>query len=245
MANGPTLTHKAQNMSEEKAVRGSDEVMRELVKTSNDIEQARRVLIVGAGAIPRLLGELNDSLASLGYKCVPIEPATGLYKTFADLLACPVLSALHDDLPLAVELAPAPQVSATGPVPSGLSEAIPFGSYLPSHEPEESPPTPPDDTPAPVALVEPEPVQDPVPAPAPASKPDMRHPANWQPGDVFTENPRFTLPHKQRRWVLESIDEVDVELRSPHTSSSELLTLEHFVARFVFVERPAVEQSAA
>jgi hypothetical protein len=234
-------------MSEEKVSRGCDQVLRELVQTKEDVEKARQVLIVGAGSFPRLLAELNVTLAGLGHVCVPIEPATGLYKTFADLLACPVLAL--EEPPALPELVPdvTPTLKVHAP-PGGQSLAIPFGVYLPCDvEPELLPPPPP---PGPAAAAEPVPVQEQAEKPR---QPDMRKPVNWKIGDIFTEHPRFTLPHKQRRWILDSLDisdlanlkGMDVEIRSPNTTATELHTLEHFMERFVFVERPVVEQTPA
>ena len=235
-------------MSEVLAVRGSDQVMRELAQTKASVIEAKRVLIVGAGALPKLLGELNDSLAELGYVCVPLEPAQGLYKTFADLLACPVLSALHD-----VEPEPMKPLRESY---SGHSEAIPFGAYLPCDDGQDDlPPPPPENPPAPAVAV----VAEPIPEPEPMSvqpvavKLDMSKPINWKLGDVFISNPRITLPHKSRKWILDSLDisdlenlsGIDVQIRSPNTTTTELLTLKQFMAQYVFHKRPVAEQSAA
>jgi hypothetical protein len=232
-------------MSEVLAVRGSDLVMRELAQTKASVIEAQRVLIVGAGALPKLLGELNDSLAELGYVCVPIEPAQGLYKTFADLLACPALAPL-----LAVEdKAP----------PSVVDAQIEHHWPTPAPEPLTVPP------------VEPDPqlwIEEPgfaerqiralekslaIPQAPDVSKLDMSKPINWKLGDVFQDNPRVTLPHKCRKWLLDSLDisdlenlsGMDVQIRSPNTTTTELLTLKQFMAQYVFLERPVAEQSAA
>lgn len=227
-------------MSEELAVRGSDQVMRELAQTKASVIEAQRVLIVGAGALPKLLGELNDSLAELGYVCVPLEPAQGLYKTFADLLACPSLAPLLGavevgaDAPI-VAIESDPQPWAEEP---GFSErqilALEQSLALSSAAPE------------PVAA-------DPLPVVADVSKLDMSKPINWKLGDVFIDNPRFTLTHKQRKWVLDSLDVsdlenlsgMDVQIRSPNTTTTELLTLKQFMNQYVFHSRPVAEQSTA
>lgn len=218
-------------MSEVLAVRDGDQVMRELAQTKAAVLDAQRVLIVGAGSIPRLLGELNASLADLGYMCVPIEPAQGLYKTFGDLLACPALAPLLQDQPAE----PVPMVSAPAVAP-----VLALESTAVVLEPELSPPEP-----------------DPPAAPqlqlADVSALDMSRPINWKPGDVFISNPRVTLPHKCRKWLLDYLDVsdlenlsgMDVQLRSPNTTATELLTLKQFMAQYVFLERPAAEQSAA
>ena len=208
-------------MSEVLAVRGSDEVMRELAQAKASVIEAQRVLIVGAGALPRLLGELNDSLADLGYVCVPIEPAQGLYRTFADLLACPSLA------PLLAPEGDAPAVD-TEESESDLEREI-------------------------LALEQSMALSAAAPAEVDVSKLDMSKPINWKLGDVFIDNPRFTLPHKQRKWVLDSLDVsdldnltgMDVQIRSPNTSTTELLTLKQFMSHYVFHSRPAAEQSAA
>ena len=74
---------------------------------------------------------------------------------------------------------------------------------------------------------------------------DMTKPVNWELGDVFQDNPRITLPHKCRKWLLDSLSETDVQIKSPNTTTTELLSLTQFMARYVFHSRPIVEQSAA
>lgn len=215
-------------MSEVLAVRGSDQVMRELAQTKASVIEAQRVLIVGAGALPKLLGELNDSLAELGYVCVPIEPAQGLYKTFADLLACPSLAPL-----LAVDSRePVKAINLPTVAPDKVAEAI-------APDPVPLAPVPADPVPESVVVD--------------LSKLDMTKPINWKLGDIFQDNPRITLPHKRRKWILDSLDVsdlenltgVDVQIRSPNTTTTELLTLKQFMARYAFFERPAAEQSTA
>lgn len=70
----------------------------------------------------------------------------------------------------------------------------------------------------------------------------MGYPETWQEGDLFEDHARYTLPHKIRKWVLESFDAENVTLRSPNCSSSDLISLEIFQKRYVFHSRP---QSAA
>ncbi|QSL90440.1 hypothetical protein [Pseudomonas atacamensis] len=80
----------------------------------------------------------------------------------------------------------------------------------------------------------------------PCEKPDMTKPINWKRGDVFTENPRFTLVHQRREWVLNTLDVadheslrgVDVEIQAAGTDDSELMTIQQFMAGYVFVRRP-------
>lgn len=229
-------------MSEVLAVRGSDLVMRELAQAKASVIEAQRVLIVGAGSIPKLLGELNDSLAELGYVCVPIVPAQGLYKTFADLLECPSLAPLlsvsaSSD---ALEAKLAPALKHQG----GLSEAIPFGAYLPS-----DPPSNPDvaavteDHDATERLIralekslaihEPRVVD--------VSHLDMTNPANWKMGDVFQESG----PNKSRKWILDSLSSIDILIRSPNTTTTELWSTARFKSTHMFLERPVAEQSTA
>ena len=238
-------------MSEQLAVRGSDLVMRELAQTKASVIEAQRVLLVGAGALPKLLGELNDSLAELGYVCVPIEPAQGLYKTFADLLACPSLAPLletpelvkvvPDDWPNTPvgTLEPDPQLwdEEAGAIEREI-RALEASLAIPHS----------------LAVTEPV-AADPAPLPAMVDvlKLDMSKPINWKLGDVFQDNPRFTLPHKCRKWLLDSLDisdmenlsGMDVQIRSPNTTTTELLTLKQFMAQYVFHSRPVAEQSAA
>lgn len=224
-------------MSEVLAVRGSDEVMRELAQTKASVIEAQRVLIVGAGAIPKLLGELNDSLADLGYVCVPLEPAQGLYKTFADLLACPSLAPLlsSEPAPAAPERAPASLIETSHSLLTYhlLTDEVPA---VTNSDPER----------------EPEPV-DPMPVRAVVDVHglDMSRPINWKLGDVFISNPRVTLPHQRRKWILDMMDVadldnltgMDVQIRSPNTTTTELMTIKQFMTQYVFHERPAAEQS--
>lgn len=226
-------------MSEELAVRGSDLVMRELAQAKASVIEAQRVLVVGAGSIPKLLGELNASLADLGYVCVPIEPAQGLYKTFADLLACPSLAPLLSEVEVlgsdpAVELAPDTPRALED---STLIDAELDESNLVARQ---------------IIALEQSLGQSSNHPPA-VPKLDMAKPINWKLGDIFIDNPRFTLQHKQRKWVLDSLDVsdlanlsgMDVEIRSPNTTTTELLTLKQFMAQYVFHSRPDAEQSAA
>lgn len=241
-------------MSEVLAVRGSELVMRELAQAKASVIEAQRVLIVGAGSIPKLLGELNDSLAELGYVCVPIEPAQGLYKTFADLQECPSLAPLLSvSAPTAgpdAELAPALNL------PIGQGEAIPFANYLPT-EPPLNPDVAaasedPEATERLIRVLE-ESLALPEARVVDVSHLDMAKPINWKLGDVFQDNPRITLPHKRRKWILDSLDVsdwtclrgIDVQIRSPNTTTTELLSLELFMASYVFIERPVAEQSTA
>lgn len=231
-------------MSEVLAVRGSDLVMRELAQTKASVIEAQRVLIVGAGALPRLLGELNDSLAELGYVCVPIEPAQGLYKTFADLLACPSLAPLL----AATELVPVVDDFALEPDPQLWNEGPDFAErQIRALEVSLA-------IPHSLAVTEPAGADpEPLPVVVEVSKLDMSKPINWKLGDVFISNPRVTLPHKVRKWILDSLDVtdleklhgVDVQLRSPNTTTTELMTLKQFMAGYLFLRRPAAEQSAA
>jgi hypothetical protein len=250
-------------MSEVLAVRGSDLVMRELAQTKASVIEAQRVLIVGAGALPKLLGELNDSLAELGYVCVPIEPAQGLYKTFADLLACPSLAPLlettelvqmvTDDRPHThgVAIEPDPQQSAYAPyVPEGARQA---DAALDESSIVERQILALEQSLALSSAASELVAADPLPVVVDVSKLDMSKPINWKLGDVFQDNPRVTLPHKCRKWLLDSLDisdlenlsGMDVQIRSPNTTTTELLTLKQFMAQYVFHSRPVAEQSAA
>lgn len=227
-------------MSEELAVRGSDEVMRELAQTKASVIEAQRVLIVGAGALPKLLGELNDSLADLGYVCVPLEPAQGLYKTFADLLACPSLAPLlsaPESVPLLAEpiVDPEPVPVAEAPTEITFAPCVPEGARS-------------------FHMAQPEPADpEPVRAVVDVHGLDMAKPINWKLGDVFISNPRVTLQHKRRKWILDQLDVadldsltgMDVQIRSPNTTTTELMTLKQFMAQYVFHERPVAEQSTA
>lgn len=233
-------------MSEVLAVRGSDQVMRELAQTKASVIEAKRVLIVGAGAIPKLLGELNDSLAELGYVCVPLEPAQGLYKTFADLLACPSLAPLlqPQEVPT-VAVDTSPTVAAAPDPQPWAEEASDIEREIRALEESLAIPVSRDVTEfgaTEQAVVN-----------LSGLSLDMSKPINWKLGDVFISNPRITLPHKSRKWILDSLDVsdlenlsgIDVQIRSPNTTTTELLTLKQFMAQYVFHKRPAAEQSAA
>lgn len=244
-------------MSEVLAVRESDLVMRELAQTKASVIEAQRVLIVGAGALPKLLGELNDSLAELGYVCVPIEPAQGLYKTFADLLACPSLAPLLS----AAEVVDDAQISAIEPDPqqSPYAPYVPEGARLADADSlDESS----DVDRQILALEQSLALSSGEPEPADSGPGrmlvnvqglDMTKPINWKLGDVFASNPRVTLPNKCRKWLLDSLDisdmenlsGMDVQLRSPNTVTTELMTLKQFMTQYVFHSRPVAEQSAA
>ena len=137
-------------------------------------------------------------------------------------------------------------------ITGGMSEAIPFGAYLPS-DPPSSPDIPsasedPDATErlirvleASLAIHEPRVVD--------VSHLDMTKPINWKMGDVFQESG----PNKSRKWILDSLDVsdwtclrgIDVQIRSPNTTTTELLSLELFMTSYVFIERPVAEQSTA
>lgn len=223
-------------MSDVLAVRDSDLVMRELAQATASVIEAQRVIIVGAGSIPKLLGELNSGLRGLGYVCVPLEPAQGLYKTFADLLACPSLAPLLQEPCLdpagIVHQSESPPKPENERAKANALSAIPFSSYVPGlHDQEQAAPEP--------STVD-------------VSTLDMSKPINWKAGDVFISNPRITLPHQRRKWLLDFLDlsdldnltGVDVQIRSPNTTTTELMTLKQFMAQYVFLERPAAEQSA-
>ncbi|RUT30901.1 hypothetical protein WG29040_23470 [Pseudomonas sp. PAMC 29040] len=253
-------------MSEVLAVRGSDLVMRELAQAKASVIEAQRVLIVGAGSIPKLLGELNDCLAELGYVCVPIEPAQGLYKTFTDLLACPSLAPLLETTEVVGDerghthgAAVTPDLApASTYLSSGLSEAVPFHRSLPATDDPKSvveslPVT--EDPAATERLIRV--LEESLAAPevrtVDVSHLDMAKPINWKMGDVFQDNPRITLPNKRRKWILDSLDVydwdnlrgIDVQVKSPNTSTTELWSLERFMKNYVFLERPVAGQSAA
>lgn len=256
-------------MSEVLAVRGSDLVMRELAQAKASVIEAQRVLIFCAGSIPKLLDELNGCLAELGYVCVPIEPAQGLYKTFADLLACPTLAPLLESKELGQMVddervhihgvGVTPDWAPASKYPSsGLSEAVPFHSPIPATDDPKSVVESLHSTEDPAAterLIQV--LEDSLAAKGArivdVSNLDMAKPINWKLGDVFQDNPRITLPHKRRKWILDSLDVsdwanlrgIDVQVRSPNTTTTELWSLERFMASYVFLERPAAGQTGA
>ena len=84
---------------------------------------------------------------------------------------------------------------------------------------------------------------EPSPAPVPTVEPVpnlpyravlMKQPQTWTVGDMFEDHPRYVLASKRRKWVYEGHDELGVELRSPNTSSTDLVSLELFQTRYVF-----------
>ena len=195
------------------AMRDSHEVVRDLVDLHKEVTDARKVLIVSVGMRPRLVQELSRSLEGIGLIVVESNPKASPL-CFADLVLPDAYEdqpeSIYTELAEAFALLPEPEPEAFEPEP--LPEVIP--DPIPPHIPE-------------------------LPAPV-VAKLDMHNPDNWALGDVFTENPRITLLYQRHRWVLVEIDvESDnVELKSPTTDASELMTLSQFVTGYVWVDRP-------
>lgn len=216
--------------------RSTDDVLQEIKRVGEVVDTARRVILVGGGHRSGLVSQLSSRLHDCGLVVTVAEPHDSLesiapdkvgplFKTFADILACPSLSHLFGDVVEPAPPAQHPLVNTFEETFRGLSAAL-----RPDPEQIQA------DQPAPSV----EAVLEPLPGPAPAL-PDipyrdvlMGYPETWTPGDVFEDHPRYTLMHKRRKWVLESFDATDVELRSPNTTSVELITLEAFQARYVF-----------
>ncbi|KTT16886.1 hypothetical protein NS96R_14130 [Pseudomonas parafulva] len=194
-------------MSEQQE-RGIEGVLQELERVGKVVDIAQRVILVGDTHRAVLAGELGTKLAHLGLKVELLEP------TIPALLKP---SENHGDL-----------YKSFADVLSCPSLAHLFGSQADVQ-----------DEPDPAPEAEPEVVQvNAVPAPAPP-KPNrkvlMNDPATWRPGDMFQDNPRHTLMHKVRKWLLVDFDDCGVELKSPNTDATELLPLDMFCQRYVFV----------
>lgn len=218
-------------MSDQKE-RSVEGVLQEMQRVGEAVDIARRVVVVGAGHRSLLAAELGSKLAHLGLKVELIEPNVvvpfeqeeakgGLYKSFADVLACPSLAHLFGDKGL-----PCESVLVGDPQPVKTLQSAP---------------APPDPMPEPQSL-DPEPTVD--LGSSTASVPAfqyrdvlMGYPETWKVGDLFEDHPRYTLPHKVRKWELESFDAENVTLRSPNCSSSDLISLEIFQKRYVFHSR--------
>ncbi|WP_096427186.1 hypothetical protein [Pseudomonas putida] len=226
---------------------GVAEVVQELTRIEQHAAQARKVLVVTGSARPVLLAHLRKALVPIGIDCVEVEPLgqqeyfDGLpeaqrvsIQSFAELLASPELAPLMRD--------PIPEGVGADPVRVLNKEAEVW---------EQAPALPP------VAYFadDPQLVADPLPEPEPApvqeppqpkvQKLDMGKPINWVLGDIFTENPKFSLPHQRREWFLKSMDVsdkatlqgVDIEIERVNAHQTELMTIEQFMRRYVFVRR--------
>lgn len=220
-AMGRVSTTLERGMCEPVAVRDGDEVVRELLSLDQRVKEARRVLIIDGEARPRLLAELNRSLEGMGLRCVVVGEGAPVDRPDDCSCAGKGRCKTFADIELLPLVEPHPverPESSVVEIAGRSSEAIPFNTYVPA---------------------------DVVPAKAP-EKPDMAKPINWRRGDIFTENPRFTLIHQRREWVLNTIDVadheslrgVDVEIQALGTEDTELMSFEQFTAGYVFVRRP-------
>lgn len=219
---GRDLTTLERGMSQLDAVRGGDEVVRELLQLDQQVKAAQKVLILDGEARPRLLAELNKNIEVLGLKCVPVEelsracggdcPSKAPCKRFSDIELAPL--AESESTAQVVCIAPVTPVTSVVEV-AQLAEAL---------------------------------ERAPVLAPQPVERLDMSKPINWMRGDIFTENPRFTLLHQRREWTLSVIDVVDadaltgldVEIQRVGAGDNvqELMSIQQFMAGYVFVRRP-------
>lgn len=228
--------------------RSTDDVLQEIKRVGEVVDTARRVIVIGGGHRSMLVGQISERLKTLGLVVTCADPADiiepseteavgPLFKSFADILACPSLSHLFGDVVESVPEVSAPVVQRSDPL--GLL-AILHGAAAP--EPvvqilEQIPDDQPVPSPEPIAQA----VLEPLPDPAPTPVPDipyrnvlMGYPETWTVGDVFEDHPRYTLMHLRRKWVLVSFDADGVELGSPNTTSTDLITLETFQTRYVF-----------
>lgn len=203
-------------MSETVLARESDVVVRELADLTRDVVNARRVLIVGAARRPLLIDELNRALIPLGIMCQETVP--GIAQDFEMPPAYhPQPPTSYGDLlasPGLSRLLDDPPSQVVEPAPAVLEELAP--------------------------QTQPDPVPAPEPAPLPAPKPprpDMSKPENWEFGDIFTENPRFTMLHLRKKWIFIGVDSDGVELRSQSSDTTELLSIDQFMRGYVFHAR--------
>lgn len=213
-------------------------VVQELTRLEQHAAQARQVLVICGGARPALLTQLRGILAPIGIECVEIEPRGQQeyfdalpaaervpVQSFAELLASPALAQLMTD-PV-----PAPAFVMTQTIGDHLLVG-----------PDDLEPQP-LEVPAPV-------VAETVPAPV---KLDMTRPINWKRGDIFTESAKTTLPHQRREWFIKSLDVgdretltgMDIEIERVNANLTELMTIEQFMRRYVFVRRGELPEPQA
>lgn len=228
-------------------------VVQELTRLEQHAAQARKVIVITGDMRPALLSQLRGALAPIGIDCVEIEPRGQQeyfdalpaaervpIQSFAELLASPELAPLMID-PLAD-----PQSLLYEDAPTTEQERIELLASLervlaPAPEP------------APVAQVESRPsIADTIrevfadcATHAPSTpKPDMTRPANWKPGDIFSESPKLTLPHLRREWFIKEMDAIgaggdltglNIEIERVNANRTELLTIEQFQRTYVFV----------
>lgn len=232
-------------MSVEQAKSGGvAEVVQELTRLEQHAAQARKVLIITGDARPGLLAQLRDALVPIGIDCIEIEPRGQQehfaalpvservsIQSFAELLACPDLAELMN---------PPPEQGA----PTDWAREIDEPLLTPELVVE---------VPAPISYsgflagaAEDSPKQMLTPTPtvtaASVAKLDMTKPVNWVQGDVFTENPKFTLPHMRREWFIRDMEELggsyaatNIEIERVNANRTELLTIEQFLRGYVFV----------
>lgn len=237
---------------------GVSGIVQELTRLEQHAAQARKVLVMTGEMRPGLLDKLRGVLIPIGIDCVEIEPE-GQQEyfdvlpvaqrvsigSFAELLASPVLAPLMADPPQSTittpaadvaPLVPTAAISLEGkePVAQAAPSALAVSDYAELVKTSE-----------PLELVSDSPLQ----PEEPVAKLDMTKPANWKRGDVFTENPRFTLLHQQREWFIKDIDELDgslseldVEIERVNANQNQLMTIQQFMRGYVFVrhaETPA------
>lgn len=223
--------------------RSTDDVLQELKRVGEAVDTARRVIIIGGGHRAALVGCLNEKLASMGLAvtaadpavCVPVEPEPvgPLFQTFGQILACPSLRHLFGDM---VEPPPVLTAPEPNPDPEPCTDVLMPTDDVTDQIREQfrrmlaAPGT---------AFITVEPEQAPAPTPEPVPNLPyravlMKQPKTWTVGDVFEDHPRYVLASKRRKWVYEGHDDLGVELRSPNTSSTDLVSLELFQTRYVF-----------
>lgn len=238
--------------------RSTDDVLREIERVGEVVDTARRVLLIGGGHRSMLVGQISERLKGLGLVVTCADPADiiepreaeavgPLFKTFADILACPSLSHLFGDPIQPVQAEPQlPYLSGLfAKFYSGVTEPLmPFSTNPAPEAPcvAEAAEVPACDDQAPLKPVPAaEAVPEASPDQAPAPVPDipyrsvlMGYPETWAAGDVFEDHPRYTLMGQRRKWVLVSFDADGVELGRPNTTSTDLITLKTFQTRYVF-----------
>lgn len=233
---------------------GVSGIVQELTRLEQHAAQARKVLVMTGEMRPGLLEQLRGALIPIGIDCVEIQPegqqeyfdALPLAQrvsigSFAELLASPALAPLMADPPQCCTPAAAVDVAASMPaVAIKLNENEPAAQACAVNDYAELVTDLERLEPASDSLLQPE---------EPVVKLDMTKPANWKRGDVFRENPKFTLLHQQREWFIKDIDdltgplsELNIEIERVSAYQTQLMTIQQFMRGYVFVrhaETPA------
>jgi len=115
--------------------RSTDDVLQEIKRVGEVVDTARRVILVGGGHRSGLVSQLSSRLRDCGLVVTEAEPHDSLesiapdkvgplFKTFADILACPSLSHLFGDVVEPAPPAQHPLVSTFGDTLRSLAGAL-------------------------------------------------------------------------------------------------------------------------